>query len=189
MFIHEKEFSAAYNKGSPIRIADGLGKIETIPLQPERIEFIKNNFWYHENTDFSECINKDEKCGHRMPELRKKLLSFGGEETCLPVIESDLLNILERGQLWLGDRVTLIEGRPSRCHENSSILWHKNKNKYVLCTGYALSPDGLWRQHSWCVQLNPKKNRIIETTVKRLAYFGFVMNDEEARKFLIANYY
>lgn len=189
MFIYENEFAAAYNKGKPIKTALGLQKLTTNPISEEETEFMKDKFWYHTNTDFSICIACNPINGHRMPELRSKLLSFGGEEACLPSFEEDLIKILERGQLWYGDRTTFKKGRPSRCHQNSSILWHKNRREYALCTGYALSEDGCWRQHSWLVWLKPRKNRIIETTVGRIAYFGFVMDDKEAKEFYYANCY
>lgn len=47
----------------------------------------------------------------------------------------------------------------------------------VLATGYGLSGDGLWRPHSWLIEpQNDGPARIVETTVGRLAYFGYVMD-------------
>lgn len=54
-----------------------------------------------------------------------------------------------------------------------------------LLTGYALSDDGYWRQHSsWC--LSPAR-RLIETTVRREHYFGFRLSEDEAFAFANAN--
>jgi hypothetical protein len=47
-----------------------------------------------------------------------------------------------------------------------------------------MNRDGLWRQHSW--GLLPS-GQIIETTVRRLAYFGFTLNDEESKSFVKSN--
>lgn len=121
-----------------------------------------------------------------MLELHDKLLSFGGVRTCLPVTEDDLTNILERGQLWIGKIVTMMPGMPSQCHRNSSACWDVNRNRTILCTGYALSDDGLWRQHSWLVDF--RHQQIVETTVPMVAYFGFAMTKEEAEDFLTDNY-
>jgi len=72
--------------------------------------------------------------------------------------------------------------RAISCHENASRLWredHENR----LVTGYALSKDGTWRQHSWC----ERDGRIIETTLQRIRYWGMEMRGEEAARFAFAN--
>jgi hypothetical protein len=51
-----------------------------------------------------------------------------------------------------------------------------------IATGYGLSEDGLWRQHSWL--WNGKK--VLETTVPRTIYFGVMLNDVEAARFVMA---
>ena len=93
-------------------------------------------------------------------------------------------DIIERGQLWYGDNAIMKRGLPSRCHYNSAKIWETDKEKYRVATGYALSPDGMWRQHSWVIEVGPKENRIIETTEFRVAYFGMVLTDEEAETLL-----
>lgn len=178
------DLNAAYHKGNPICSVEQIGgKLETVPMDAEWISNIKNMPWYHENNDITPYVNRDSKNGHRMFELREKLLSFGGQEVCLPIYEDDLADILDRGQFWFGDRITMKRGLPSQCHLNSCRCWNANKDKTVLCTGYALSKDGMWRQHSWCIHVKPRINRVVETTVERIAYFGFVMTEEEAEKF------
>lgn len=78
-------------------------------------------------------------------------------------------------------------GQPSQCHANSAYLWDANRGHCSIATGYALSEDGLWRCHSWVVQPRSRTMRVWETTVKRVAYFGFVMNDTECQEFLDNN--
>ena len=82
-------------------------------------------------------------------DLRQKLLTFAGETVCFPPCEEDLDNILNYGQFWVGSNAKLMRGEPSRCHANSANLWEQNKEATRICTGYALSEDGIWRQHSW----------------------------------------
>ncbi len=53
-----------------------------------------------------------------------------------------------------------------------------------LRTGYALSRDGVWRQHSWCYTDN---GVVVETTEKRVQYFGYVMTEDECDQFLFEN--
>ena len=60
-----------------------------------------------------------------------------------------------------------------QCHENSRKLLKKGKIKY-LHTGYALSSDSLWREHSWGVDFD---NKIVETTEPRIVYLtSFIEN-------------
>lgn len=75
----------------------------------------------------------------------------------------------------------------NRCHFNSARMWDANRGKCQIATGYALSDDGCWRQHSWVVQPLTVKYRIWETTEPRIAYFGFIMTDEECEDFLYQN--
>lgn len=41
--------------------------------------------------------------------------------------------------------------------------------------------------YSWLVWMKPKSNQIVETTVPRLAYFGYVMTTEQCEKFVASN--
>lgn len=84
------------------------------------------------------------------------------------------------------------KGEPSQCHTNSAMLWEANKSRTLegpyreelaLATGYAMSEDGLWRQHSWCVLRTPARVKVVETTVPKVAYYGFVMTHAEAERF------
>ncbi len=144
---------------------------------------LSDKWWFKK--DKESCINP------KLYKLRDKLLSFGGEATCLFEIEEDLDDILENGQFWFGSGAKIMKGIPSHCHENSCNIYIKNKDTFDvrICTGYALSEDGMWRQHSWLVVHNPRSNRIIETTVPRIGYFGFVMSKKQCEEFCRSNYY
>jgi len=76
-----------------------------------------------------------------------------------------------------------IEGLASQCHANTAALWLGDEIEGIA-TGYALSSDGLWRQHSWGLD---GQGRIVETTEERIAYFGFELSFEEAQDFVEAN--
>jgi hypothetical protein len=125
--------------------------------------------------------------GDSAPQLRSKLLTFGGSVTIIPDMEEDLDKIIDRGQFWYGHKAKIMRGVPSQCHKNSCDLWHVNRDnpdvELYIATGYALSSDGLWRQHSWLVLITPRGCKIIETTERRVAYFGFVMTESEAQVF------
>lgn len=127
-------------------------------------------------------------CKAQYEPLKLRLLNIGGWAVILPMIEEDFDKIISRGLKFPGDSMTM-RGEPSRCHSNSANLWDKNRNKLKISTGYALSKDGLWRQHTWCVWRATRSWRVVETTAKRIQYYGFIMDEEESEHFLENNYY
>jgi hypothetical protein len=154
-------------------------------MDPEWRQRAASNWW---STDYRGRL---EPAQMELLRLRDRLLKFGGDAVCLPVLEEDFHKIMERGQAWLGERAILKRGQPSQCHFNSAALWDANRtlahSTMHIATGYALSPDGMWRQHSWCVWEKPRSLRIVETTEPRAAYYGFVMLPKEAEQFLFDN--
>lgn len=142
-------------------------------------------WWYKSEPDADNPHDLEQT--KKMLLLRDRLLSFGGELACMDLYEPDYKNIMERGQFWYGEHARMKKGLPSQCHFNSARLWDANRGACQIATGYALSADGCWRQHSWVVQPLATKYRIWETTEARIAYFGFVMTDEECERFLYVN--
>lgn len=116
--------------------------------------------------------------------LEAKLLSYGGKRMVY-VGEPDLQALLERGIVFEEVSV-LIRGEPSHCHENAARMWNEAREVYSIATGYALSADGLWRQHSWLLRNHPtgRQHRLIETTVKRVKYFGIILDEQDAEEFV-----
>jgi hypothetical protein len=112
------------------------------------------------------------------------LLKFGGERVCLPAWDGDLDVLLERGRLFSGDGLIERRGKSNGCHLNASLLWKKNSETMLLATGYYISSDGMWRSHTWCLEVIETSVRIVETTSPAIAYFGFAMTEAEAIAFL-----
>jgi hypothetical protein len=85
--------------------------------------------------------------------------------------------------------VELVSGKLHTCHSNVAHYWDENRERLAIATGYALSKDGLWRQHSWLLQkkVSAEQCRILETTVNREKYFGIILNDGEAEIFSQVN--
>ena len=127
----------------------------------------------------SEFPDKDETS----IKIKDRLLEVGGTRIIMPMFDEDTEKIESRGQFWLGSRAIMRIGRPSQCHANSANLYSANKDKLRICTGYALSEDGIWRQHSWCIWGKENFNRIVETTLGRVLYYGFVMEPDECEEF------
>lgn len=139
--------------------------------------------WWYEGNIPAGCT----MCSEEMRILRDRLLSIGGEAVCFAYLEPDIDNILEYGQLWGGENAMIKRGRVCGCHGNAANLWYYNMHTTRICTGYALSKDGMWRQHSWLVWIKKDGNTIIETTESRIAYYGFVMNTALCAAFTSTN--
>jgi hypothetical protein len=110
-------------------------------------------------------------------QLRDKLLSYGGEEALVrtsDIPSDEITRLMTRGEFWTGSKADFNKMRAINCHGNSVCLMEKGLGEVV--NGYALSQDGMWRNHSWLLQSN---GRLIETTVRRKAYFGVVLSREE----------
>jgi len=116
--------------------------------------------------------------------LRLLLLGIGGIHLVAPPSpESELPLLIYAGFVMAGP-VTLSTMRKSGCHRNVAEFWTEKRDELVgIGTGYALSDDGLWRQHSWGL----RREGILETTIVRAKYFGVLLQHGEADAFAIAN--
>lgn len=151
------------------------------PLTPMQKNLF-SRFWWSRDYPGRPCATPDEDElieSHR--ELIRKILAFGGGEVMLAFPEEDLDELKSRGVFLYGHSASLRRMRASACHWNAAALWRQSPAKYIIMTGYALSLDGLWRQHSWCI--DRESGNPVETTTLRLAYFGFLLNDQEADAF------
>ncbi len=87
----------------------------------------------------------------------------------------DADKVLSRGQLFKG-KCIFRPGKPNRCDENVFQLAAKSKGKIKPVSGYALSEDGLWYAHTWGIRSD---DAIVETTEKRVLYFGYIVTEED----------
>ena len=110
-----------------------------------------------------------------LAKLRDKILEHGGEEVLVSEKENlanEVQRLMTRGQYWSG-KSRIKKMQHNQCHGNSRCLMQQGIGE--VANGFALSPDGLWRNHSWVVT----PTGIIETTVKRVGYFGAILTKEE----------
>lgn len=105
-------------------------------------------------------------------ELLARLVDLGGWAACIRDINLPAI-LLAEGADVSGEGAEMRIGRARECHENSAALVREDPT-LVCHYGYALSDDGMWREHSWCVKPD---GGIIETTQERVAYFGAPSRD------------
>ena len=116
--------------------------------------------------------------------LKQLLVKLGGRLLVAPPKpDPDLSALLASGFVTSGS-VKLVAMRDSSCHQNVSLIWRARKFGIVgIATGYALSKDGLWQQHSWGIL----REGILETTERRVKYFGIVLQGSRADRFARTN--
>ncbi|WP_430790583.1 hypothetical protein [Actinoplanes sp. G11-F43] len=76
-----------------------------------------------------------------------------------------------------------VPGDDNGCHANAAMLWTDGMVA-AIGTGYALSDDGLWRQHSWGVDADGAP---VETTAARISYVGITLTAVPALQFAVSN--
>jgi hypothetical protein len=150
--------------------------VRTIPMDDEWVARIKPLSWYHETRG---------ELTPNMEAIRDKLLDFAGQEVCiLHGDDRDTENILHCGQFWFGKLSEMTTDDRFRmrnqCHANSIKLYqeYKDKRDIHFCTGFALSDDGMWREHSWCISRDSGESIVIETTEPRILYYGYVIPEK-----------
>ena len=127
-----------------------------------------------------EAVSKQPELKH----LKALLLRFGGDYlVAAPTLDPDVPMLLESGFLISGP-TTLKVMKSSSCHQNVAAVWKARRFGIVaIATGYALSEDGLWRQHTWGIL----REGVLETTKARLKYFGIVLHGDRADHFAECN--
>ena len=135
-------------------------------------------------------------------DLSKTLLAIGGEIVVPPstrarngFYEYEMRRVVRRGKFYPGKPVCMRLGKPCQCHTNVSNLWRDGLPIHI-CTGYALSKDGRWRDHTWgvvhtrmpCGDIDiAEPGSVVETTESRVCYYGYLMGNIRAGKFVEAN--
>lgn len=174
-----KKFS--WNAKTPMTSPDMVANpIKWNPMSEDWKKRVEAMQLYNEDATAPWLTNEMKKT---LRALRDRILTFGGDEVLLNTRDEDAEKVLERGQFFYNSRY-MKKGEDCRCHQNAAYLWDANRGRCQIATGYALSEDGLWRQHSWVVQPMTRTVKVWETTVERVAYFGVVLNDEECQEFL-----
>ena len=143
------------------------------PLEPEREAMLRER---------NRCVFEADP---RLEFLERRLLELGGLMALLFRPDPDIGRLLERGRYFPGSGARIGRGQESACHGNAGLLFVESAGTVRIATGYALLDDGLWRQHSWGVAAEDW--RVVETTERRIRYYGFVLSDAEMLMFAVQN--
>lgn len=157
------------------------------PIDPFRKALLQRSWWARNFRGFDNVPEQEKQFILEHLVLIQHILRFGGEEVCMTQHEPDLDDLLTRGVFVYGTLALQQPMRQSECHANSAFLWSQLPGKLSIMTGYALAVDGMWRQHTWCIEQST--GRPVETTTPRLGYFGIVLDAEEALAFAQASRY
>jgi hypothetical protein len=121
--------------------------------------------------------------GQRWTRWCRHLLSYGGDLVVPPrQPDEDLDEFLAHGRAH-GAASRTVEGGNNACHANAAILWIDGAVT-AIGTGYALSDDNLWRQHSWGIDTD---GTLVETTIGRQLYVGLTLSGVAALRFAVSN--
>jgi hypothetical protein len=129
-----------------------------IDFDDERVEWFKDRpYWQSHHCEINEYIRQYLPNTHIVP---------------MPDDKKYYENFITKSKFYVPLEIKYIKMKRSCCHENCERMLTEGKiDKWMF--GYALSRDGLFRTHSWGV----KNEIIVETTEKRLLYFGYDMYD------------
>jgi len=142
------------------------------PLEAEREAFLR---------DRNRAAFADDP---RRAELERRLLDLGGVLALLFLPDPQVGELLDRGRYFPGAGALMRCGEPSNCHANAAMMFVQSRGEVRIASGYALSSDGLWRQHSWGI--DAVDGRVLETTERRVRYFCYLLNyAESARRLLL----
>jgi hypothetical protein len=113
-------------------------------------------------------------------QLTKQVLKLGGDFVVAPPSpDPDACELISHGFVLAGP-IVVKTGEFSQCHRNVATLWKRRRYGIIgIGTGYGLTADGLWRQHSWGIL----REGILETTVARSKYFGICLQGLRADEF------
>lgn len=116
--------------------------------------------------------------------LKPLLLKLGGEYVVAPQRPDPGLSLLIESGFVISGPILVKSMVYQACHRNVAAIWKARKYGVVaIGSGYALSSDDLWWEHSWGI----RREGILETTKKRLKYFGLVLQGAAANSFAEMN--
>lgn len=186
-----KEF--AYCKNNPIHSPADIFTVNFLRLSSLTYQYKQYSYkrWYNAHSLShirSICNNKKTKTDNIFLNLKEYVLLFGGKEVCTTSNAEEATKLLDRGQLWFGDRLGIRRSQYDDINQDVSDFWSFNEDKVRIAKGYVLTPEGIWKQHSWLIQNKRFYNKIIDNTDENYLYFGYILTTNECNQFYWDNY-
>ncbi len=113
--------------------------------------------------------------------LVDRLLRNGGKYAFVQFVESPIICQLlyEKGNIVPFKKIFVRRGETNSCYDDAFRLWTKDRIKYQLIFGYALS-DMFWFNHCW---VREKNGTIVDTKVQCEKYYGVSVDESLADLF------
>lgn len=166
-----------------------MQEIITIPSERELEEALRQEYHPSRKKYFDQALENACKTEPAARKLFDKLKNIGGEHVKFQLYDGRIpfvTRLLRKGQIWSGRRSVLRNGEPCRCHSNAAEYWAGSGGMLPIVTGYALSGDNAWREHTWNIS---RSGTVLESTDYRAAYFGTVLTSRDSLAFFKANVY
>jgi hypothetical protein len=112
--------------------------------------------------------------------LNEKLVAIGGDLLVLlpagwgppPEFQQPWIRWQSDSGQLIDVPITIKRKTKSGCHQNVATIWRRKQYGIAaIGSSYALSDDGLWRDHTWGILHD---GGILETTMPRKRYFGLI---------------
>ena len=118
-------------------------------------------------------------------DLRAKLLAIGGKRV-IAQPEPHTALLLSKGKVFPRRGRKRLRREPFLCHRHACLLYAEHhargrKGRLRIVRGYGLWGEA-WYQHSWLWD----GRRVVETNLTPDLYFGAVLNDDEALRFVFS---
>jgi hypothetical protein len=175
----------------PVRIGH---KVPFIPMTAPPVQDWREDFPEHRASQISELPIAIEKIADTefrslvrvaKEQMHDWLLRIGGWGVAMPGLDDDIACVIERGFLMPGSAAQVVAGTSTNCHGNAALWCAREPETVAMITGYALSPDGLWRGHSWIAHREEKEGgapSLLESSKPRVAYFRFIRTRAEVMR-------
>lgn len=144
-----------------------------------------------EDTRWLHAWEKDNKAGAKQNPVFKKLLKIlpvviapmENGELSLDWTNEELDRLVKHGKFFSPEKLIEAKMKNSACHQNVAELYYDERIEKIV-SGFAITErDPAWRSHSWGLL----KGKIVETTVPRAGYFGYILTPKEADEFVFYN--
>lgn len=114
-------------------------------------------------------------------ELRRILMSIGGQETAPPLARDPMISFLIDCGIVFNGPVILKRAKSGEPLTHLARAWRKRAPGLVgIGLGYALEQNGLWREHTFGVL----REGVLEAGAEKQKYFGLMLIGEAADGFV-----